>query len=312
MNIKPLNDTSTVNIITPSEQMQKIYLETTTFQKPPNEIIPNGLYRVFRFERFFDVFMMVALSMVILTMAAIIIVNTIRPDLLLTPTIKQELTINVAENTTLQPLIAIYIITGLVIFAAFAKIISVAIDFSSIKRSMEQYRNNLKNEDYSSPAYIDNLYKRLIVGQVNHNWITIHLLWFGGLFVAILFGLKNADWSIGEPGGVYLPITWNIWIKNAFIDPDLVVTLFVTILLAWIVTHIVFFLVRKKRKMDIESFFAKSQLADTETSQKWVSRTRKIWFTTFLILNLILIVIPAAYLIYQVIKKRKQISALAT
>ncbi|TDO19132.1 hypothetical protein EI74_0781 [Mycoplasma testudineum] len=306
MQIKPVNDTSTLNLVAINQpRVQSVSFKGASTQELNSEqTVTFRIKSLFRFEKVINKLMLIFSLIVIIVAISLSLVNYFDPSLLLTAQVKQSFQ---NLNQGFEPIVYVYIFSAVLILFAIFKIASVSIDLGAIKKAEIAYRSQANSSNRNVNPYITKLYQKLILKQIDHNWITIFLLWFGGLFVAILFWLKNADWSIGNPEAfqLYIPITWNVWIKNAFVDPDLVVTLFLVILFAWIILHIVFALIRKKRKTDIEAFFSTGEFIDQDTIDRWISGRRKIWFRSFLLVNLFLIIIPVAYIIYQVIKRKK-------
>lgn len=293
MDIKPLHDTSTINIVSPSNQYNKILLQSSKV-KDPKGVMEASAYRVFRSEKIINVLTLILFLAAIVIVSISLLINAFKPTLL--------------SEKLIEPSNTYYFFGGTIAFVMLAKIISILIDLRNLKNSEISYRNEVQRGDTpNGPQYMKNAYKKIILRQIDHNWISIILLWFCSIFLGILYALKDVNKSVSL--GIFGRIDFNFkeLIRIMFGNANLVITIFIIVLAAWVVLHVFFALSRKKRKNDIEqSFGGKENWITDEVYEKITKGRRKIWFRIFLVINFILILVPALFLFWRWMKNRRK------
>lgn len=289
MKIKPIFDTSTIrfaNNFAAELEKKEITHKKKKISKDPEGVIPNGIYKVFHFEKRLQLFQ-ILLSLIIFLFGVILITTLVTNVWKTLGWTKEEF-----KWYWL-------IIPSIISFLAFAKICIALIDFSSLKKSMVAYRDDLKREETHIPGTIAILYKKIVLKQINHNWLTIFIVFYLSLFTLIFWLLRDQVWLNGL-------LNFKKWIHNSFPNPNFTSLILAFVVLGTIVLHILFFIFRKKRLSDIQAFFGHQVMKETEIENLKIQRN-KTYLRLFLLSIAIVLIIPilTLLLLKKFLKRRK-------
>lgn len=247
--------------------------------KDPQGIIPNGIYKVFSLEK------SVKLASIISSLI-IFIISAIFNILFIT---SPSLFINTANNEKIKW--GWYIIPSIAIVLTFYLMTIELIELIGISRSVVAYRDSIKLGAISTPPFITLLYRKLILKQVRRTWLVVAIIFYVGIFTLIFWGLKDVKWK---------HLDFKKWIHNSFPNPELVIYILCGIMAAVLALHISFTIFRKKRTVDIQSFFG-NEVMDYNELQEKKSKAHKFYAKIFLISILLILVLP--FIIYIILKK---------
>lgn len=269
MNLKPVYNTGTITFIESPEKV-KLKKIDSSYVKDPEGIIPNGIYKVFKHEKNQLKFLMFFSLMIILGCALHI--------LLISTVFFNKINYFWYLPSTL----------GLILSAW--KFVLVILEIRHLNRSVTMYRESLVAGSRLTPPFISNLYINLFKSQAKQNWTVIAILFYGTLFTLVFWWLKDVNWWI---------FTFKDWIKNLTKNPELIGFLMITILVVTLVLHIYFTIYRKKRIIDIQSFFGNEVISQTEIDEI-VRQKNKIYGRVFFISVLVILVLPfIGWIIYK-------------
>ena len=272
MEIRPLNETSTIQI---PIRTQKINTLSKVKAHDPDNIIPNGIYKVIKWENFRQ-FFTIALSLIIFLISIVMI------------SLYATNVIQIGWAGYLIP-----IATGII---SLYKLITTIFENKYMRKAVERYRENLGIEINSTPAFVAKLYKSLHVKQISHNWLTFMFVLYGGIFTLLLWWLKDVSWWIFH---------FDVWIKNMYSKPEIMVWIATGILVAIAFMHIVFAIQRKKRILEIDAYFGLTLIPEGELATIKQIRN-KFWRRIFIISIIIVLVIPLiTMLIMKLIRRKK-------
>lgn len=272
MEIQPLNETSTIQIPIKTTRLTTL---SKTNVKDPDKIIPNGIYKVIKWENVRQMFTM-ALSLIIF---AVSLVMTI-----------------LYATDVMHVGWAGYIIPIILLIGSGYKLLITILENRSMKRAVERYKENLGIEINSTPAFVPKLYMSLHTKQIAHNWITFMFLFYGGIFTLLLWALKDVSWSIFE---------FKEWINNIYSNPDVMVWIATATLIFVAVMHIVFAIQRKKRVLEIDAYFGMTLIthADLEAIKQGKN---KFWRRLFIISFMVILVLPIMVLLITKVARRRK------
>ena len=247
--------------------------------KDPQGIIPNGIYKVFSLEKSVKLASIVS-SLIIFIISAIFITLFITSP---------SLFINIANNEKIKW--GWYIIPSIAIVLTFYLMTIELIELIGISRSVVAYRDSIKLGAISTPPFITLLYRKLILKQVRRTWLVVAIIFYVGIFTLIFWGLKDVKWK---------HLDFKKWIHNSFPNPELVIYILCGIMATVLALHISFTIFRKKRTVDIQSFFG-NEVMDYNELQERKSKAHKFYAKIFLISILLILVLP--FIIYIILKK---------
>lgn len=247
--------------------------------KDPQGIIPNGIYKVFSLEKSVKLASIIS-SLIIFIISAIFITLFITSP---------SLFINNANNEKIKW--GWYIIPSIAIVLTFYLMTIELIELIGISRSVVAYRDSIKLGAISTPPFITLLYRKLILKQVRRTWLVVAIIFYVGIFTLIFWGLKDVKWK---------HLDFKKWIHNSFPNPELVIYILCGIMAAVLALHISFTIFRKKRTVDIQSFFG-NEVMDYNELQEKKSKAHKFYAKIFLISILLILVLP--FIIYIILKK---------
>ncbi len=247
--------------------------------KDPQGIIPNGIYKVFSLEKSVKLASIIS-SLIIFIISAIFITLFITSP---------SLFINTTNNEKIKW--GWYIIPSIAIVLTFYLMTTELIELIGISRSVVAYRDSIKLGAISTPPFITLLYRKLILKQVRRTWLVVAIIFYVGIFTLIFWGLKDVKWK---------HLDFKKWIHNSFPNPELVIYILCGIMAAVLALHISFTIFRKKRTVDIQSFFG-NEVMDYNELQEKKSKAHKFYAKIFLISILLILVLP--FIIYIILKK---------
>ena len=247
--------------------------------KDPQGIIPNGIYKVFSLEKSVKLASIIS-SLIVFIISAIFITLFITSP---------SLFINTTNNEKIKW--GWYIIPSIAIVLTFYLMTIELIELIGISRSVVAYRDSIKLGAISTPPFITLLYRKLILKQVRRTWLVVAIIFYVGIFTLIFWGLKDVKWK---------HLDFKKWIHNSFPNPELVIYILCGIMAAVLALHISFTIFRKKRTVDIQSFFG-NEVMDYNELQEKKSKAHKFYAKIFLISILLILVLP--FIIYIILKK---------
>ncbi|MGL5204905.1 MAG: MSC_0882 family membrane protein [Metamycoplasmataceae bacterium] len=259
MEIKPIYNTGTITFIENPAKINSIKINSN-FKQDPKGVIPNGIYKVFKHENSRSIFVFVLASLIFISQ--IILISLI--------------------STILNWGWFWYIPTSVVAIASLGKLIYSLIEYRGLRHSINVYRDDLSSGLKTTPPFISNIYIKLYKKQVTHNWITIATLFYGTIAVLIFWWLKDVSWWIFD---------FKLWISQLGPQPDNLAIYIVIGLIGVMSIHIWFTVFRKKRIVDIQSFFGNEVISQIEI-QKIVYDMNKAYRKIFFLSILIILIIP--------------------
>ncbi|WGI36642.1 MSC_0882 family membrane protein [Mesomycoplasma lagogenitalium] len=275
----PLNNTQTVHFENYKIENTTNYSEKSSYKsklKDPYGIVPNGPYKVFALEKRI-ILIQVLFYFIISLLSAIAI------TLIATNSLKK---IKLIEEDYKW---SWFIIPAIVLIFSLYKFSVRWIEHSSIKKSLNNYREELKRNAQSVPASIANLYKKLVKQQIHHNWMTIFCVFYVGL--AALFFWYFQDKNFND-----VILNFEAFINKITPSPTYLSIVLTIIVVLSIVILIVLSIARKKRLSDIQEYFGFQVIKDTEVDQLKI-RMNRIYMRLFFLSIAILLVIPAIILL---------------
>lgn len=259
MEIKPIYNTGTITFVENPAKINSIKINSN-FRQDPKGVIPNGIYKVFRHENTRFLFVFILASMLLVSQVILI-----------------SLLASVLKWGWFW-----YIPTSVVAIASLGKLIYNFIEYRGLKNSINVYRDDLGSGLKTTPPFISNIYIKLYKKQVTHNWITIAILFYGSIAVLIFWWLKDVNWWI---------FNFKLWISELGPQPENLAIYVIVGLIGVMAIHIWFTIFRKKRIIDIQSFFGNEVISQIEI-QKIASDMNKAYRKIFFLSILIILIIP--------------------
>ena len=248
--------------------------------KDPKGIIPNGIYKVFSLEK------SVKLASIIVSLIILLISGILITLFATTPSLFIK---TLHENEKVKW--GWYIIPSITIVLTFYLITTELIELIGISRSVIAYRESIELGAITTPPFITLLYRKLILKQVRRTWLVVAIIFYVGIFTLIFWGLKEVKWK---------QLDFKKWIHNSFPNPEAVIYILCAIMGGVLIIHISFSIFRKKRTVDIQSFFG-NEVMDYNEVQEKKSKSHKFYAKIFLISILLILILP--FIIYIILKK---------
>ncbi|MCU4117406.1 hypothetical protein N8G13_02975 [Mycoplasma zalophi] len=262
----------------------------STKTKDPEGIIPNSIMRIYNWENLSKIINILISSVLLVASSILIILLALKPTLF-----KLEKT----------PWIW-YVLIGVFMLFVLWKWINDVIEFSSLKRSIKDYRETILRQEKTTPAFIGILYRKLVLRQTSHNWITIATVFYFGIFTLIFWAIKDSQWiqygdlvhkDTNNPAFV---LDFKTWINNSFPNPINWVYLFTGIIFLIVLIHIVWAILRKVRITNIrDSFGLETEIIQKIQEEK--AKQNRFYAKIFLISILLVLILP--FIIYIFTKK---------
>ncbi|MBD5423279.1 MAG: hypothetical protein HDR43_02175 [Mycoplasma sp.] len=269
LDLKPIYNTGTITFI---ESPEKVSLKKidSSYIRDPKGIIPNGIYKVFKHEKNKQNFLICFLSTILLAISIwIILISTI-----------------FFEKTN-----KFWFIPAAISFIlASWKLISVILDTKHLNISINLYRESIVAGSRLTPPFVSNMYLKLFKSQTRQNWIVIAFLFYGIIFTLLFWWLKDVNWWI---------FRFKDWIKAIANNPENIGFVLISILIITLVLHIYFTIYRKKRIIDIQSFFGNEVISQVEIDEM-VRNKNKLYAKIFFMSILIILIFPfLGWIIYK-------------
>ena len=119
----------------------------------------------------------------------------------------------------------------------------------------------------------------------------IGILFYVGLFTLTFWALKDVKWR---------QLDFKTWIHSWFPNPNLVVYILCGLMSVVLISYIAFTIFRKKRTIDIQSFFG-TEVMDYNELQEKKSKAHRFYAKIFFLSILLLLLLP--FIIYIIVKK---------
>ncbi len=271
MDIKPLFQTETITVVAPKSNVKQV---DTKIIKDPDGIVPPSIYRVIKWESIRQ-----KLTLLLLSIVAIVITIWI----ILLSVVNQSIWVS-------------YLIPSILLLLLTYKLSVTFVEIRALKRAVIRYREDLKYNLTSTPPFLARMYLALHRKQVTHNWITFTTIFYGGIFTLMFWSLKDVNWWIFD---------FKTWINVLFGNPLLMSWIFTGSLLLISCLHIVMTVQRKKKIMEMDSFYG-TKLAPQSEVEVIKVNYNKMYRRLFFISILIILIIPFfIWIIYKIIKRKK-------
>ena len=259
MEIKPMFETGTFEIINVTNV--KANPIKSNKLKDPEGIIPSAMFRIINWEKKRQLFIL-GINLIIFLLA---------------------LSMTLVYSFHVYNVIWLaYSIPAIMGVWSISRVSLMWLERSALNRSVDRYRENLKSGLQSVPPFIPKLYKSLHLNQVKHNWLTFSFIFYVGLLTLLLWSLKNFSWWIFD---------FETWINSLFHNPNLMVMMLTTSLILVSLFHIIFAIERKKKVIEIDSFFGESLIPMSDLELMKMEKN-KAYRRIFVISVMIVLVIP--------------------
>lgn len=270
LEIKPIYNTGTISFV---ESPEKISLKKidSSYAKDPEGIIPNGIYKVFKHEKGRQKFLLIFFTLIL---SGLIIMSALFSTSFF----------NQINHFWFAPLFVALCLT-------IWKVISIILDIKHLRQSIAMYRESLLAGSRLTPPFITSIYLKLFKVQAKQNWIVIAFLFYGTFFTLLFWWLKDVNWWI---------FTFKDWISKLTNNPELVGFISILIMVFVLIFHIYFTIYRKKRIIDIQSFFGNEVISQAEIDEI-LRQKNKTYRRAFFISILIVFVLP--FIIWIIYKK---------
>ena len=158
------------------------------------------------------------------------------------------------------------------------------------------YRESIVAGSKLTPPFISSLYLKLYKKQTRQNWVVIAFIFYGTVTTLIFWWLKDVNWWIFE---------FKTWIANLATNPEIIGSIMIGILVTVLFFHIYFTIYRKKRIIDIQSFFGNEVISQLEIDNI-VSNQNKKYRRIFFLSIIIILVLPFIIrIIYRKVRGKK-------
>ncbi|ACF06991.1 Uncharacterised protein [Metamycoplasma arthritidis] len=261
------------------ESIQTRALSHGTKLKDPAGVIPNGIYKVFEAEQNLK-WTMIVLNAILFTIALVsVFLFAYKPNLFVDLSAGKKIS------------------WAWYLFPAFAFLISIyfivieSIELMGIKKSVVAYRESINSGSTVTPPFISILYYKLSMTQVKRTWIVVAILFYMGLYTIIFWALQDAKWGI---------LDFDKWIHASFPNPNAVVYMLCGIMATVLILYIINTFFRKKRMVDIQSFFG-NEVIDYNDLQDKKTKANRFYAKIFFISVLVLLILP--FILYIILKK---------
>lgn len=263
LDIKPIYNSGTISFVAKPATSSNTKLKSKII-KDPKGIIPNGIYKVFEYEKrrqIITAFLSFIVSIGFSVILALLIVKILDYHWL------------------------IYVPVVFFLALSLIKTILCLIDYSTLKKSIIFYRESLMRNSKITPPFISKLYLKLNLQQVHHNWFTIATLFYGSLVLIIFWWLKDVNWWVFD---------FKKWIHDLGPNPINICYISFGVLGLILLSYIVLTIFRKKRIIDIQAFFGNEVISQVEIDKMTMERNkglRRIFFLSILFILILPIII---------------------
>lgn len=262
LEIKPIYNSGTISFSTPPSDLKNNEKKLTRkISKDPKGIIPNGIYKVFDYEEKRLIITSIISFLFFVTFVTIL-------ALMFSKVLKYHWILYVP-------------FFGLAGFS-LVKLVYSIINMFSLKKSVNYYRESLSRDSKITPPFISKLYLKLNLQQVHHNWLTIFSLFYGTIVLVIFWWLKDVSWWVFE---------FKEWIAGLGPSPEVISYFSIGALAFVLASYIYLTIFRKKRIIDIQSFFGNEVVSQLEIDKMTMERN-KAFSRIFGLSILIILVLP--------------------
>lgn len=269
--INPLYDEGTITF-TPSNTRKEISRQK--YIADPLRVIPNGIYKVIKWEVIRLIIAMIISVTVLITSSTFILVYALHS----------------------KPSWLAYVIPTITGIVSLYKTLDAILSYRYTKVSIKKYREDVKIGISYAPVFIQKMYKNLYANQVKHNWITFFIIFWLGLATLLLWWLKDFNWWILDFASL---------VRMMFTNPDMMVWIFTSVIIATTVIQLVYMIQRKKKILEIDAYFGE-QLEPPSRIEEMKLQLNKSWRRFFFWSVIIVLVIPFITLLFiRAIRKRR-------
>ncbi|MDK2819602.1 MAG: hypothetical protein KFW07_02075 [Mycoplasmataceae bacterium] len=259
MEIKPIYNTGTITFVENPSKINAIKINSV-YKQDPKGVIPNGIYKVFKHENSRFLFVLLLCSLLLISQG--ILMSLI--------------------DSVLKWGWFWYIPATIIAIGALGKLIYTFVEYRGLKNSINVYRDDLNSGLKTTPPFISDIYIKLYKKQVSHNWITIAIIFYGIIIVSIFWWLKDVNWWIFD---------FKKWIGDLGPAPENLAIYMIIGLIGVMTVYIWFTIFRKKRILDIQSFFGNEVISQVEI-HKMTDTMNKAYKRIFFLSILVILVIP--------------------
>lgn len=261
------------------ESIQTRSLSHGTKLRDPAGVIPNGIYKVFEGEQNLK-WVMISINILLFVIAfTFVFLFAYKPKLF----------VDVASGRKISWTWYLFPAGAFLISLYF--IVIEAIELLGIKKSVIAYRESINSGSTVTPPFISILYYKLSMSQVKRTWLVVAILFYVGLYTIIFWALQDAKWGL---------LDFDKWIHSSFPNPNAVVYILCGIMATVLILYIVNTFFRKKRMVDIQSFFG-NEVIDYNDLQDKKSKAHRFYAKIFFISVLVLLILP--FILYIILKK---------
>ncbi len=197
----------------------------------------------------------------------------------------------ISNNFLLNLPLEINVFPGIVGVLSIFKLYLLISEKRFLKKDILIHNNNIKNQQtqQSEEGLISKVYLNTQLNQIKHNWWLIFSTTYLSIATLLLWGLRDKHWYF---------LKFDVWIKNWFGNPNLILNILIGILIANVFLFIIFLVLRKHRSQHIEMYFGKQYILDPNTLDKIKNRHHKFYSRGYFIILFILLIIPIILSIY--------------
>ncbi|MBU4690624.1 hypothetical protein KQ874_02890 [Mycoplasma sp. ES3157-GEN-MYC] len=288
MKWKPINDTSTIEIVKSSNDQN---LEGKIVRDPKNQISPRP-FRVIRTEKNIKTINM-TICFTIMTAAIIFFVLAY---LKVGPFVESYWGYLIAFGVTA----AIFLALG----------IKNLIENIQWSNTVKRYREALELGDKTSSNTFHLAYRRIVLKGVDLTWCLIFVLTYLGLITAIVYGIYSKGMTeINYEPTFKLKLNWKEILDNGFGNTPLFCLISTIVMALLIGFYVAMRLIDKKRLADLSDFLGERSVDIHEQIENSRRDRNKLWMRAYLVIVFLTILLPLALLtvaIWRMIVKRKK------
>lgn len=175
------------------------------------------------------------------------------------------------------------------------------------KKVEKRYRESFQLGDIAASTTFADLYKSLIKKNVSQNWIFTFIITYGGIFLAIIFGLAMLEEIVIEtPEGSLFDLKLHYKVlesmNRAFGSTTILLVSGAIILLLITILFIFIKLYDKKRIQDAILFIQVDNAKIAGDAEKSARNLNKIWRNTFIVTFILTILLPFALIVFLIWK----------
>ncbi|QBF34656.1 hypothetical protein EG856_01830 [Mycoplasmopsis phocirhinis] len=189
-------------------------------------------------------------------------------------------------------------------FIFFALGIKNAIEKRAWKKAIELNGASRNMGDYALNNTFHIAYRSIILKNINLTWILVFILTYVGVITAVIYGLYNigkVDFELDVFGGkIITNLDFAKWLDSAFGNTLLFCLISVLSMSALIVFYVIMRLVDKKRLSDLENYLGDRSVQIHEQIQKAKKDRNRAWGIAYAVLVILTILIPLALIVFAI------------